>query len=394
MSVPVPLRVLALIETYHNLGPALNLLEFARQAAAPPAGLPPVELAVVSFQRGASARPTPLVAAAREAGLRTWVIRERRRYDWSVRHQLRAIVAEYQPDILQSHNVKSHFLIRQLGLYRRHPWVAFAHGYTSRDILDRLYSQIDRWSLRRACRVVAVSRALAETLKRRGVPAGRISILHNAVRPFLPPPPEEVARLREGFGLSDNVPLVLSVGRLSREKGHADLIQAAAVLRDRALEFRLVLLGDGPERAALERQTARLALKDRVLLAGHRTDVASFYAIARLLVLPSHSEGSPNVILESAAAGVPVVATRVGGVPEILEAGRTGLLVERARPLELAAAIESLLKDAALCERLARAARQAVLAGHAPEERLRRLIGFYQGVLEASPRAPAAGAFH
>jgi len=391
MSLAPPIRVLALMESYHNVGPALNLIEFARHAADPPPGFPPVELAIVSFHRRASAEPRPFVAAAREAGLRAYVIRERRRFDWGVGAQLRTIVEEHQPDVLQSHNIKSDFLIRWLGLYRRRPWVAFLHGYTTRDLADRLYTQIDRWPLRRAYRVVVVSRALAETVSRRGVSADRISVLQNAIRPFVPPPPEEVAQVRERFELSETVPLILSVGRLSREKGHAELIAAATLLRDRGAAFRLVLLGDGPERAALERKVASLALQDRVVFAGHRPDVAPFYAAARLFVLPSHSEGSPNVVLESVAAGVPVVATAVGGVPEILEDGQTGVLVAKGQPPELAAAIERLLRDPALCLRLSRQACETILPRHAPEERMRWLIRFYQGVLDAYYRAPAAG---
>jgi len=171
--------------------------------------------------------------------------------------------------------------------------------------------------------------------------------------------------------------IVLAVGRLSAEKGHADLMEAVALLDD-VPGFRLVLVGDGPERARLEKQ----ALGRRVVMVGHQADVAPFYAAATLLALPSHSEGSPNVVLEAMAAGVSVAATEVGGVPEILENGRTGLLVPARDAAAMAAAIRRLLTEPDTRRALSSAASAEVEAHYTPEAYRESMIAFYERMLE------------
>ena len=135
---------------------------------------------------------------------------------------------------------------------------------------------------------------------------------------------------------------MISVGRLSQEKGHIDLIDAMARVQASFKDgrpLRLVIVGDGPERLAIDGRIKELGLGDVVISAGFQSEVAPFYQIAHVAVLPSHSEGSPYALLEAMAAGVPVVATTVGGVPEIATHDKTALLVSRNNPTELAASV-------------------------------------------------------
>ena len=244
------IRVLTLIESPTVTGPARNIIEFGKLGVVAEPGLPAVETMVVTYWRGAG--ESPVAAAARNAGLPVATILERRRWDTGVIPQLRRIIADYRPDILESRNIKSHFLVRMLGLHKRYPWVAWNHGYTERDWLDRAYSQLDRWSLQAAFRVVTVCRPFAETLESRGIDGRKITILHNFVKPFVPAPPEDVERLRRSLGVQ-NKAVILAVGRLSSEKGHALLLQAAARLEkmNDVPDFRVVLVGDGPEKENL-----------------------------------------------------------------------------------------------------------------------------------------------
>jgi glycosyltransferase involved in cell wall biosynthesis len=310
---------------------------------------------------------------------------ERRSFDSSVLPQLRSLVRERRPHIVQTHNMKSHLLVCLLGLEREYPWIAVHHGYTATSLRDRLYRFADRWSLRRACRVLTVCNAFVADMRRAGVPAARIVVEHNAPPDFLPVAPGEVDRLRERLSIPEGVPVILALGRLSREKGHRDLIEAAAILRDRrpALPFRLVLAGDGPERARLESACRRLGLQDAVVLAGHQPDVRPFYAMARLLALPSHSEGSPNVVLEAMAAGVPLAATAVGGIPEIVRDGVNGLLVPPRDPGRMAGAMARLLEERSLADTLSTAARNTVAEDHSPDRRRVRLLRLYRDVLDS-----------
>ncbi len=149
--------------------------------------------------------------------------------------------------------------------------------------------------------------------------------------------------------------VVLSVGRLSKEKGHATLIRAMAELPPMSSDqVRLIIVGDGPERAPLISHCARLDLSGIVRFVGYRRDVAPYYAIADVFVLPSFSEGSPNVLLEAMDGGVPIVATAVGGIPEMIHDREQGLLVPAGDAPAIARAIAALLNDAELGKTLAR----------------------------------------
>jgi glycosyltransferase involved in cell wall biosynthesis len=145
--------------------------------------------------------------------------------------------------------------------------------------------------------------------------------------------------------------------------------------------MKLVFVGDGPEREPLADLVGKLGISRHVIFAGHRQDVRPFYSIAMLLTLPSHTEGSPNVVLEAMAAGVPVAATAVGGVPEILTDGVTGLVVPPNDVLSMAEAIRRLLGDGALRDRLARAARVRIEESFTPEAYSDSLLRIYDDAL-------------
>jgi glycosyltransferase involved in cell wall biosynthesis len=371
------IRVIALMEAYSVTGPAKNLIEFARRAED---AEPRLKFSIATYNRAPG--DSAFVAAAKNAGIRTHTIFERRRFDTGVLPGLRKVIELERPDIIQSHNVKSHFFVRLLGIPARVPWVAFNHGYTAQSTLDRAYSQLDYWSLRRAYRAIVVCRPFARALERRGVRRDRIHIQHNSVKPFTAPPPSETEAMRRELGIDS--PVVLAVGRLSAEKGHADLLEAVARVANP--RFQLVIVGDGPERQRLEQHIARLGLHGKVILAGHRPEVAPFYAAAAMLALPSHSEGSPNVVLEAMAAGVPVAATNVGGVPEILEHERTGIIVPARDPGAMADAIQRLLARPQDGCALAGAARGEVEARFTPEAYRRSMTAFYEEVLDAWKR--------
>jgi glycosyltransferase involved in cell wall biosynthesis len=377
-----PIRVLAVMEATHAAGPARNLIEFARRAAAPAHQMRPVALSLATYRRGDS--ETPFIAAARAAGIPVFVIPERRRFDITAAHALRDIVRECRPDILQSHNVKSHLFVRALGLYYDYPWIVFNHGYTSTNVKDRVYNQLDRWSMRAAFRVVAVCEPFARRLEARGIARERIRIQHNPVQPYVAPAPENVAGVRRDLGLTDE-PVILAVGRLSREKGHADLVRAVAAMGESLGRARVVFVGDGPERSRVYGMVTRLNLGTKIVFTGHQLDVRPYYALATLLALPSHSEGSPNVVLEAMSAKVPVIGTAVGGVPELVAHEQTGLIVPPRDTAAMAGAIARLLDDGGLRTRLAHAAQEHVRLQHTPAAYDAALVSLYEDVLGSYP---------
>jgi glycosyltransferase involved in cell wall biosynthesis len=179
--------------------------------------------------------------------------------------------------------------------------------------------------------------------------------------------------------------VVAAVGRLSHEKAFPDLVAAFAGARSEPAPW-LVIVGEGQERSRITAAAAALGVTDRVIITGHQADVAPYYALADVVAISSLSEGSPNVLLEAMAAGVPVVATAVGGIPEIVAHEESALLCEAATPRALGAAIDRVLGDPRLAERLADGARRRVREHHTPEGRAAALGAIYRDLVATGQR--------
>lgn len=201
-----------------------------------------------------------------------------------------------------------------------------------------------RWAADRADASIGVCRALVDTLREWGVEESKLEVMRNGVdlERFRPVPQGEA---RAQLGLQGH-PLLLCVGNLLEVKGLDLVIAALALLRHTHPEARLCIVGDGPLRGTLRRQAESLGLASSVTFAGAvpNAELAPWYSAADALVLASRSEGWANVLLESMACGTPVVATRVGGSPEVVSDPRAGLLVESRNPAGIAAAIAQLLE--------------------------------------------------
>ena len=252
----------------------------------------------------------------------------------------------------------------------------------------RLRARLALWAFRRADAAVAVSRAVADRLvEEGGVAPGRVRVIHNgvALERFAPsavlegPAPETVGAgagvdadeapgadgaeprpaAREALALPPDAPVVLVPAVLRPGKGHETLIAALPRLRERVPGVRVLLAGDGRRRDALEREAARTGVAGAVRFLGHRDDVPRLLRAADVVALPStRPEALPTALIEAAAAGRPAVGTRVGGTPEVVVHGETGLLVAPGDPDALADALAVLLEDAGRARRLGRAARR------------------------------------
>jgi len=379
--------MLSLVEATTINAVAKNVLGFHRAAnelSHKSAEFPAIEGSVVTFERGESDSPKEFVTAARDLGLAVEIIPERRRFDLGVLPKLKRIINTYSPGIVVTHSVKSHFLMWRSHISRKCPWVAFHHGYTSTDRKMRVYNRLDRWSLPATDRIITVCQPFARDLSRNtGVALDDISVLHNSIRPQLPAPDTEAQAVRSRFGVADDESLILAVGRLSKEKAHIDLIAAFSGLRKSTPEVnaKLIIVGDGPERGRLEAAAESFGCKESVVFAGQSSDVWPFYFAADVFVLPSHSEGSPNVLLEAMAAGIPIVATEAGGVPEMVEHNQTALLVPASDPSALGAAIARVLTEDDFAQVLTANASSLVGTRYAPENYVRTLVEIYREVM-------------
>lgn len=401
MTAPIPrshVRLLAIIEASTVTGPTKNLLEFCRIARTLESG-PIVETSLVTFGRmgmGTSGKPSPneFTKEALREGIPIHSIPERFAFDPQVIGKLKKAVDDQAPDIIQTHGLKSSFLLRVCGAHRGRRWVAFHHGYTSTTYRRELLTHLDRWSLRAPSRVVTVSQAFAQQLSALGVPSDRLTVLHNAIDPNWlwsqkedSPPAEN----RDSAPIvSKGEKLVLAVGRLSREKAFPDLVAAMRCLKQMRPELgvRLAIVGEGRERKCIEDAIQRAGLERQIRLVGHLEDVRPYYRVADVVAISSLSEGSPNVLLEAMAAGVPVVATRVGGIPEIVSDGETALLVPPRDPAALAFAINRLLCDRTLRENIAGRAREAIKSRHSPMSRALSLVSLYERLCSLDQPAP------
>jgi glycosyltransferase involved in cell wall biosynthesis len=398
------IRVLAIVEGTAVSGPAKNLFEFCRVSRSLDAR-PVIATSIAIFVRtdkgagGAGSGSNQLIEAANAAGLEVHLIPERFPFDPQVVQGLSNLVKRLDPDIIQTHHVKSHFLVRLSGLGRLYRWIAFHHGYTNESLKMRLYDRLDKWSLRGPSQIVTVCEPFKRRLISYGVPPSGIVVLHNSisagwlkqrrVNTAAPAAAQNVGnnRLR-------NERVVLAVGRLSAEKAFADLIMAMDLLRRlrRDLSIQLLILGDGPERRRIEQLVRDLDLRDRVTLLGHIHDVRPYYQRADVLAISSVTEGSPNVLLEAMAGGVPVVATPVGGIPELVTDKETGLLVEPRNPQAMASAINLLLTDSDLAKTLACNALEVIRKRHSPRDRARFLVELYNRISCSDLKASSVSA--
>ncbi len=237
---------------------------------------------------------------------------------------------------------------------------------------------VQRLAHRLATHVTAVSEAVAVTARDLGVPESRITVIPNGVdvARFDEPPLERTA-----IGVNGGAPLVGSVGCLAPRKDYATLLESLALLAARGVRFRLLLVGDGPERDALERRARELGLAPVVTFLGERSDINRLLPLMDVFVLSSREEGIPNALLEAMAAARPSIATAVGGTPEVLDHGRTGWIVPPQQPAALAAALEDALSRPDEARRRGEAARREVIESMSIETMVRRHQDFYARVV-------------
>ena len=262
--------------------------------------------------------------------------------------ELAELLGKLKADILLAHGYKANILGRLAARRVGIPAVAVSRGWTWEGRKMRAYTQLDKWHLRLMDHVVSVSEGQAAKVRACGVPTTRMTTIRNSARlaAFTEPDGSYCEKLRDQFTPSDGIErVVVAAGRLSPEKGFGVLIDAAARICAADPGVGFVLFGEGNERAALEAQVAAFGLTQRFRMPGFTPDLDRYLPWADVVVLSSFTEGLPNVLLEASAAGVPVVGTAVGGVPEVIADGETGYVVPPGDPTTLAARLSQFLGD-------------------------------------------------
>lgn len=318
-------------------------------------------------------------AVLEEHGIRHLNLGRAARWDLHRFGPLVSLLRHHAFDILHSHMFGSNLWASLFGRACGVP-VVIAHEHNWSYSGNRLRMWLDREVIGRlATRFVAVSHANEQRMTQiERIPAEKIVVLPTA---YIPHQPADGPDLRRELGLSGSARLVVSAAILRQEKALEVLLEAHALVRDAEADVHLVLVGDGPTRPELERRAAELDIGDSVHFVGVRSDVDAIILQADVCSMSSDWEGMPLFALEAMAAGAPMVATRVGGLPEVVEDQVTGLLVPPRSPEALAEALLAVLRDRELAGRLAEAARarshefriEAVAA---------RFAGLYETLLE------------
>jgi len=288
----------------------------------------------------------PLAERVAAAGLRVEVVGRGPGWDRGCARRMRQLQRRQRPAAVIAHQFTPFFYaVWGRGLRRRPPLVFVEHGRFHPDRPNPARKIFHRLMLRSCDRVVAVGEAVRQALIRNeGIPGRKIRVIYNGVPVQRFRRNEESRRrLRAAWGLSEQDFAIMQVARLDRLKDHGTAVRAAACLS--TANIRWFMVGDGPERPAVEAEIAGLGLQGRVQLLGERRDIPQLLSAADAFVLTSVSEGIPVTVLEAMAAQLPVVATRVGGLPELVREGETGLLVPPGDPGAVVRACQVMIAD-------------------------------------------------
>ncbi|MCE5268538.1 MAG: glycosyltransferase family 4 protein [Planctomycetaceae bacterium] len=336
-------------------GPERQMLELAEALG------PGMRSAFISFAEGGACGA--FLDRVRDGGAEAIALKHDTPRLVAAMRELTATLRDWRADVLCCHGYKADMLGMLAGRRLGIPVIAVSRGWTGETLRVRLYDAMDRRVLPAMDRVVCVSEAQAEKVRCRGVAPGKVVVIRNAIRSerFQRPSPDHRARLQQVFRKPPRW-IVGAAGRLSPEKGFGFLIDAAATVLGEMPTAGFVVFGDGALRPSLQQQIDERGLQGRFVLAGFRSDLDDYLPHIDLLVLPSLTEGLPNIALESLAAGVPVVATDVGGTREVVRDEVDGYLVPSANPPAIAARVSELLADDWLRQRMGADGRRWVRA--------------------------------
>jgi glycosyltransferase involved in cell wall biosynthesis len=309
-------------------------------------------------------------------GIRVTALRRRPGFHPSLGGALARVAREHRATVIHAHHYSSFVYASLARLWRPDLRLVFTeHGRLSDAPPSRKRRLVNRVLAHAPHAVFTVSKDLKRHLVAEGFSAAQIGVIYNGIDLAGTQPASSRTSVRRSLGVSDDEFVIGTVARLDPVKDLGTLIRATAALPD-ALRPILLVVGDGPERASLEAEAARSGRAERVRFLGHREDARTLLAGCDVYVNSSISEGISLTILEAMAAGLPVVATRVGGTPEVLADG-SGVLVAPRESLSIAGALSGLASDIARRRGLGDLARQRAHARFALDRMVREYAGAY-----------------
>lgn len=313
---------------------------------------------------------------ARRRGISVRMVHCKGRVDLSTIRQIEEIIQEDGIDIIHAHGYKADLYGFAAAWRAGKPIVATCHNWVGGTAALGIYNHLDRMVLKRFAALAAVSDTVAQRLIDSGVSSARVKTIANGI---------DVQAFEQGEPLPElHMPdnkVIGMVARLDLQKGFEYLLRAVRELRGNFPDLKVAIVGDGPDRAAIESMIAEFGLQTNVMLAGQQSNMPGVYAAINIFVLPSLNEGLPMTILEAMAASKPVVATKVGAIPKVIQHGENGLLVEPKDVDGLRDALASLLADSELCRRTGAKAHEWVSRNYTSDAMAVKYRQFYDEVL-------------
>jgi len=369
------IKVAILIATYRIGGPGKGILDFCESA--PDYGCEPI---LVGFTVGEKVS-SPFIEEAKRRKIKVLSIKHHFRYDPTPIIQFSSILRQNDVDIIQTHGHKANFIAFISRRFIHRPWISFVHGWTDEDWKIRAYNRLDKFLLKFPDRLVAVSKELASKLYVLRIPRTKVRIIYNAVFIEGIPKGTPLLEVRKEFKIPEQDRLLGVIGRLSPEKGQIYFLQAFSEVIKSFPQASALIVGEGPDEKMLKEYCALKKLDSKAVFTGYQKDITSIYKSLDLVILPSLSEGMPNVALEGMLFEKPVIGTKVGGTPEVIMDKKTGILIPPEDPGSLAHSILELLKDEDKMKFFRDNSRKFVLENFSLEKRVKSIVELYRELL-------------
>lgn len=340
---PRPRRVLHFLESGGLYGAESVVLNLSREMLKTKDYVPVVGCIV---QR--ADEPAALVDKAREYGIEAHcIVMNNKRFPFDILYFIYHL-RQLRIDLIHSHGYKASIVGFAARVLLQIPILPTCHlWFWSKDSpwKFRLMTGLEIFLYRYFKAITVVSQPIKQVLVERGVPAERIHIIKNGIKldDFVPLCEDEKARFRNELCIEPGTHVIITLGRLTQQKAHIDIIRAARIMKNQGRRFVILIVGDGKLREELAMQIREHRVESEVRLLGFRDDARALLQISDVFLLPSLDEGLPMAMLEAMASRVPVIATPVGDVPELLDGGRFGTLINKNDPNSIIDSIASVL---------------------------------------------------
>jgi len=368
-------NVLIIIATNNLSGPGKGLMQFIQYASAHDFDY------VLSNFIQKNQTTFEFMEVAKKRNLNFHLLPQKSWLDPSLIWKAYRLYKSHGCNIIQTHGYKGHIIAFVLSRLFGIKWVGVEHGWTYENFKVRLYNKLELLLLKYPDAVITVSPKLERTISKARGKKKKTAMILNAVDEN-----ELVSSIgrqgvREQLGINPDCITLGVFGRLSPEKGQHIMLEAFSSVVEKQSNIHLLLVGDGQERQSLENLAKKKNIMSKVSFVGYQRYMRDYYDASDLVVLPSLTEGLPNVVLEAMCLGKPVISTDVGGVREIINDGQNGWIVETGNHEQLATKIVEVISDKEQMSKVAAIVKQSIFPKFSPDLRAKKILQIYAELL-------------